>query len=83
MSDVAKKAGVSLKSVSRVINNEAHVSPKLSRKVEAAIAELDYTPNIAARSLAGTRSFTIGVMFDNPSPRAVFDQSGSYPHELK
>ena len=68
MADVAQRAGVSLKSVSRVINNELHVSEKLRAKVEAAIAELDYVPDTAARSLAGSRSFTIGVLFDNPSP---------------
>ena len=54
MADVAQRAGVSLKSVSRVVNNEAHVSPRLRLKVEAAIAELDYVPDTAARSLAGS-----------------------------
>ncbi|NBC34964.1 substrate-binding domain-containing protein [Novosphingobium sp. FSY-8] len=68
MTDVARVAGVSIKSVSRVINNEPHVSQRLREKVEAAIAELDYVPDTAARSLAGARSFTIGVLFDNPSP---------------
>ena len=68
MADVARRAGVSIKSVSRVINKEPHVSPKLREKVEAAIATLDYVPDTAARSLAGSRSFTIGVLFDNPSP---------------
>jgi LacI family transcriptional regulator len=71
MTDVADAAGVSLKSVSRVINNEPHVSPKLRAKVEAAIAALHYVPDTAARSLAGARSFTIGVLFDNPSPNYV------------
>ena len=68
MADVAAQAGVSLKSVSRVINNEPHVSPRLRARVEAAIAALAYVPDTAARSLAGARSFTIGIMFDNPSP---------------
>jgi LacI family transcriptional regulator len=68
MTDVARVAGVSLKSVSRVINNEPHVTERLREKVEAAIASLDYVPDTAARSLAGARSFTIGVLFDNPSP---------------
>lgn len=68
MNDVAELAGVSIKSVSRVINNEPHVSPRLRAKVEAAIQALDYVPDNAARSLAGSRSFTIGVMLDNPSP---------------
>lgn len=68
ISDVAARADVSIKSVSRVINNEPHVSAKLRAKVEAAIADLNYSPDQAARSLAGSRSFIIGVLFDNPSP---------------
>ena len=68
MSDVAGLAGVSLKSVSRVVNNEAHISAKLRARVEAAIKQLDYVPDTAARSLAGARSFTLGVFFDNSSP---------------
>lgn len=68
MQDVAALAGVSIKSVSRVINAEPHVSAKLREKVERAIEELNYVPDTAARSLAGGRSFTIGILFDNPSP---------------
>jgi len=68
MADVAVMAGVSLKSVSRVINQEPHISAKLKARVEAAIAALDYVPDTAARSLAGARSFMLGVLFDNPSP---------------
>lgn len=68
MADVAAMAGVSLKSVSRVINNEPHISAKLRSSVEAAIQALDYVPDTAARSLAGARSFTLGILFDNPSP---------------
>ena len=79
MTDVAERAGVSIKSVSRVINAEPHVSAKLRAKVEAAIAALDYAPDTAARSLAGGRSFTIGVLFDNPSPNYVMKVlSGAY-----
>ncbi|MBZ9650304.1 LacI family DNA-binding transcriptional regulator [Sphingobium sp. 3R8] len=77
--DVAEMAGVSTKSVSRVINNERHVSPFLRRKVEAAIAALNYVPDMAARSLASTRSFTIAVLFDNPSPNYITKiQTGAY-----
>ncbi len=68
MADVAAMAGVSLKSVSRVINNEPHISTKLRMRVETAIKTLDYVPDTAARSLAGARSFTLGILFDNPSP---------------
>ncbi|MBT0670514.1 LacI family DNA-binding transcriptional regulator [Novosphingobium profundi] len=68
MQDVARAAGVSLKSVSRVINAEPHVSQKLLDKVQAAIHELRYVPDTAARSLAGQRHFMLGVLLDNPSP---------------
>ena len=79
MADVARLAGVSLKSVSRVVNREPHVSEKLRVKVEAAIAELAFVPDQAARSLAGARSFTIGLIFDNPSPNYTMKlQAGAY-----
>lgn len=79
MADVAQLAGVSLKSVSRVVNREAHVSEKLRLKVESAIAQLAYVPDTAARSLAGGRTFTIGLMFDNPSPNYTMKvQAGAY-----
>lgn len=79
MADVARKAGVSLKSVSRVINNEPNVSAKLRARVQEAIAALDYVPDTAARSLAGGRNFIISVVFDNPSPNYVIQVlSGSY-----
>ena len=66
--DVAKKAGVSIKTVSRVVNREANVREKTRAKVQAAIDQLEYRPNQAARGLAGSRSFLIGLLYDNPSP---------------
>ena len=51
--DVAALAGVSMKTVSRVMNNEPNVRPATREKVTAAVAELDYRPNMSARSLAG------------------------------
>jgi len=79
MSDVAREADVSIKSVSRVINNEPHVTARLRERVEAAIAKLNYVPDPAARSLAGARSFIIGLLFDNPSPNYTIKvQAGAY-----
>lgn len=79
MSDVAREAGVSIKSVSRVINNEPHVTARLRERVEAAIAKLNYVPDPAARSLAGARSFIVGLLFDNPSPNYTIKvQAGAY-----
>ncbi|MFM6852877.1 MAG: LacI family DNA-binding transcriptional regulator [Sphingopyxis sp.] len=79
ISDVANAAGVSMKSVSRVINSEPNVSAKLRKKVEDAIAALGYVPELAARSLAGGRAFTLAVLFDNPSPNYTIKiQAGAY-----
>jgi LacI family transcriptional regulator len=79
MSDVAKAAGVSMKSVSRIINREPNVTDKLRTKVQGAIERLGYVPDMAARSLAGARAFTIGILFDNPSPNYTMKvQSGAY-----
>jgi DNA-binding LacI/PurR family transcriptional regulator len=60
--DVAVLAGVSPRSVSNVINRFHYVSPEMRAKVEAAIEELDYQPNLLARSLRRGRSGTIGLL---------------------
>jgi len=65
--DVAKKAGVAFKTVSRVVNNEANVTPETQEKVRKAIRALNYSPSVAARVLAGSRSFLIGLLYDTPS----------------
>ncbi len=62
LKDVAKKAGVSTATVSRVINNENTVKPATKEKVLAAMATLNYRPNAAARRLAGGKSHVIGFM---------------------
>ena len=62
ISDVAKWAGVSISTVSRVINQSAPVSPELEEKVKTAITELDYRPQTAARTLAGRKTKTIGLV---------------------
>lgn len=56
MGDVAARAGVSLKSVSRVVNAEAYVSPGLAHRVHRAIDELGYRPDRRARDLAAASS---------------------------
>ena len=54
--DVAGLAGVSIKTVSRVINGEPHVRATTRRRVEQAVAALHYRPDEAARALASHRS---------------------------
>lgn len=70
LTDVAKKAGVSPTTVSRVINRRGYISDKTIQKVENAMAELNYQPNTLARSLQGKRTQLIGLVF--PSIRQPF-----------
>src|SRR5256885_3846537 len=66
MFDVAKAAGVSHQTVSRVLNDSAAVKESTRRRVNAAIDELGYHRNLAARALATHRSKTLGVIcFDS------------------
>lgn len=60
--DVARESGVSVFTVSAVINNKSHVGKKLRERVEAAIRNLNYRPNLLARSLANQRTHTIGMI---------------------
>ena len=62
MADVAKLAGVSHRTVSRVVNDSAQVRPSTRRRVLAAMDRLDYRPNRAARALVTGRSGTLGVV---------------------
>ena len=62
MADVAKLAGVSHQTVSRVINDSAHVRPETRDRVLAAMRRLEYRPNPAARALVTGRSGTLGVV---------------------
>lgn len=57
--DVAKVAGVSRQTVSRVINQSKHVRPAVRERVEQAINELGYVPNVAARRMGGARSYVL------------------------
>jgi DNA-binding LacI/PurR family transcriptional regulator len=72
--DVAALAGVSIKTVSNVINDYPHIRPVTREKVEAAIAELGYTPNLTARNLRSGRTGAIAL--------AVPDLSLAYFAEL-
>ena len=73
INDVAKLAGVSIKTVSRVMNNEPSVRQPTREKVMAVVEELNYQPNLAARNLAGTKSFSIAFIYDNPNAYYVID----------
>lgn len=62
--DVAHAAGVSDKTVSRVVNGEPNVTPDTIEKVQSAIDRLGYIPNLAARSIRSSRSNIIGIITD-------------------
>jgi len=65
--DVAALAGVSIKTVSRVVNQEPNVRDATRDRVEKAIAQLNYRPNLSARNLASQRSRLIALVYDDPS----------------
>src|SRR5687768_11391924 len=65
--DVARRAVVSAMTVSRVINREKNVRDETRMHVLAAIEELRYSPNSAARSLAAGDTTHIGLLYSNPS----------------
>ena len=79
--DVAKVASVSIKTVSRVVNNEPNVRPSTRERVENAIAVLKYRPDQSARNLASRHSHLIGLIYDDP---AAYDMpSGGYVLDLQ
>lgn len=73
INDVARVAGVSKKTVSRVINQSALIKQDTREKIEAVIAELGYVPNPQARALALRRNFLIGLLHDNPNAQTVLN----------
>lgn len=62
IADVGRAAGVSIATVSRVLNGSAPVAPETARRVQAAVAALNFTPRSAARILASRRTNTIGLL---------------------
>ena len=73
INDVARVAGVSKKTVSRVINRSPLLNSDTRAKVEAVIADLGYVPNVQARALALRRNFLLGLIHDNPNAQMVMN----------
>jgi LacI family transcriptional regulator len=67
INDVAARAGVSKRTVSRVINKSDKVNEQTRLKVQAVIDELNYSPSSQARGLAAKRSFLLGLIYDVPT----------------
>lgn len=64
--DVARLAGVSVATVSRALNANVYVRPDTRQRIDDAVSQLQYAPNMYARSLAGVRSRVFCALFDNP-----------------
>jgi len=76
--DVARVAEVSVKTVSRVLNNEPNVRPVLQERVHAAVKELDFKRNPLARGLRGQQSFILTLLYSNPNPGYILSlQNGA------
>jgi len=73
INDIARLAGVSKKTVSRVINRSPLLNDDTRERVEAIIRETGYVPNPQARALALRRNFLIGLVHDNPSAQTVLN----------
>ena len=70
--DVAQLAGVSIKTVSRVLNRESKVRQTTFDRVERAMKELHYQPNSSGRRLATNRTFLIGLVYDNTNASSSY-----------
>ncbi|MFN4134654.1 MAG: LacI family DNA-binding transcriptional regulator [Novosphingobium sp.] len=77
--DVAARAGVAVKTVSRVLNGHPYVSADTRARVEEAMRALDFRPSVAARILSGAKSNQIALIYDNHSPYYMFQiQTGCW-----
>ncbi len=73
INDVARVAGVSKKTVSRVINRSPLLNDETRERVQQVIKALGYVPNPQARALALRRNFLIGLIHDNPNAQMVLN----------
>jgi LacI family transcriptional regulator len=71
INDIARLAGVSKKTVSRVINQSPFVKDETRARIDAVIQQIGYTPDPQARGLAFRRSFLIGLVYDNPNAQYI------------
>ena len=81
--DVARLAGVSIKTVSNVINDYPHIRPTTREKVELAIAELGYTPNLTARNLRSGRTGAIALALPDLSLAYFAELAAQVIHEAE
>ena len=72
--DIAERAGVSVGTVDRVLHNRPNVSPPAKEKVEKALKEMNYQPNVYASALAYNRSYAFYLMLPKHSQEAYWDE---------
>ena len=82
MSDVARVAGVSAKTVSRVFNDDPHVSPETRERVRWAMAKLNYVPNMLARSFRAGADAAVGLAFPDIADPFFAAMTSSIEEEL-
>lgn len=85
LEDIAREAGVSTQTVSRVINNKPDVARKTRRRVQEIIDRLGYLPNTVARSLSSRRTWMMGVVIssiDRYGPNQIFIELDKEAHAL-
>ena len=73
INDVARLAGVSKRTVSRVLNNSPKVGKATRKSIQKIIEDLNYSPNTQARGLAARRSYLLGMIYDNPDALYIND----------
>lgn len=83
INDIARLAGVSKKTVSRVLNRSPLVKPETRDKVAALMREYDYVPDPQARALAFRRSFLIGMVYDNPNAQYIVNMQNGALESLR
>lgn len=71
INDVARHAGVSKRTVSRVLNESSNVNETTRQRILEVIKELDYSPSAMAQGLASRRSYLIGMLFDDPNAAVI------------
>ncbi len=83
INDVARLAGVSKKTVSRVINKSADVRESTRLKVETVVQAINFQPNVQARGLASRHAYLVGVIYDNPNPQYTVNMQQGILEGLK
>ena len=73
--DIAKLAGVSVGTVDRVLHNRGRVSPEALKKVTEVMEQIDYKPNLIARTLGSNKNYRIAALLPDPKQDPYWAQS--------